>query len=155
MLNVSARNVFTFTSTFIVCILIVTLTIKTLIKLHNKDQHSNKQKISKFFRIVPTIASIGICISSIAICIGQGLWLFGTLWSPWIIAYTTLQHGITFLLIGIIFVGRLYFTSQRFNFLQKCSSYLKISKFLTFFQVAQFCPKKKLVQIRTSAFSKR
>lgn len=111
MLNVSFRNVCTFTFTFVICILVIIVAIKMLLNLHVRDEDNNK-KISLFFRILPTICAIGIFISSIAICVGQGLWLFCSLWTPWITAYTTLQHGITFLLVGIIFVGRLYFTFE-------------------------------------------
>ena len=52
-----------------------------------------------------------------------------------------------------VYISRTRF-AQRFNCLQKGSSYLKILKFQTFFKIAYFFPKKKLVQIRTAAFAK-
>ena len=123
-LNISARNVTAFCLTAVFAILILIITFATLTKLHGETYR--KRKISGFFRIFTTICVIGICLSSFVTCFGEGLWLFASYKADLVIAYTIIQHGITFLLVGIIFVGRLYFTfsNTKYAFSNKLYAFL-------------------------------
>ena len=123
-LNVSLRNVTAFSLTGVFAMMIIIITCAMVAKLHGEEYR--KKKISGFFRFFTTICAVGICLSSLAICFGEGLWLFASYKAHFVIAYTIIQHGITFLLVGIIFVGRLYFTfsGTKYSFSNKLYAFL-------------------------------
>ena len=124
------RNVAAFCLTALFGSFTLILAVVTLMKLHCND---DDKPIAKFFRIFTTICTISMCISSVTICANEGLFLFGEYFKYQLIVVSIVEHGFTFLLISIIFIGRLYFSFENTNHRLSNKVYIFLLVYFAFF----------------------
>ena len=131
------RNVTSFALCTCVALIILPLSLKLTYEIYKKDAtNSNKYVISTLFRRLTLICAIGSLSEIIMISTMEGLWLFDiefNISAFWTYIYG--QHLLTYLILTVIFIARIYSTFKDTQYSYSNKFYIFLFIYFTIFSI--------------------